>query len=301
MEFLRDLLGNAATKTIVDFKQVLVSFVPIIRDYLSVIIVVPAILGGAWQLYALLTISTSFIKFFSISQVVPDGILVFLYIICLLILIVVYSFLHFFAFEMIKLFGHNSLVKRAIYSFRTVRFFNSAIFLILYSIMPLWLMGTIMIKYRLLNKGEVQNNMDFFFYELLRWPAILATYFLILNLYSALMPDGRRQYFRQFKPSLYFVLSIMVAWLLLIEFKSTQLFPATWVNLQDYELLLNRKFPDKKIKVLYMNDLYLFTEIKSKSKDTLDMLLVTRVEELFDTFELKSDKVEKHQLRKIEY
>ena len=93
----------------------------------------------------------------------------------------------------------------------------------------------------------------------------------------------------------------MVAWLLLIEFKSTQLFPATWVNLQDYELLLNRKFPDKKIKVLYMNDLYLFTEIKSKSKDTLDMLLVTRVEELFDTFELKSDKVEKHQLRKIEY
>lgn len=54
-----------------------------IKNYLSLIIIIPAVLGGFWQLIELSTISTSYIRFFSISQVVPDGLLVLFIIFCI--------------------------------------------------------------------------------------------------------------------------------------------------------------------------------------------------------------------------
>jgi len=47
-----------------------------LKDNLSIIILIPTIIGGIWQLLELSSISTSFIRFFSISQLVADGILV---------------------------------------------------------------------------------------------------------------------------------------------------------------------------------------------------------------------------------
>jgi hypothetical protein len=46
------------------------------KDNLSIIILIPTIIGGIWQLVELSSISTSFIRFFSLSQLVADGILI---------------------------------------------------------------------------------------------------------------------------------------------------------------------------------------------------------------------------------
>jgi hypothetical protein len=44
-----------------------------IKDNLSVFIIIPALLGGIWQVVELASISTAFIRFFSVSQLVADG------------------------------------------------------------------------------------------------------------------------------------------------------------------------------------------------------------------------------------
>jgi len=49
-----------------------------IKEYIGLIVVIPAALGGFWQLCELARISPSFIRFFSISQIVPDGLLILL-------------------------------------------------------------------------------------------------------------------------------------------------------------------------------------------------------------------------------
>lgn len=58
-----------------------------IKDNLSLIILVPAILGGLWQLLELASIGIPYIRFFSVSQIVSDGLLILFMAITIFILI----------------------------------------------------------------------------------------------------------------------------------------------------------------------------------------------------------------------
>lgn len=51
-------------------------FYNFLKENLAVIIIIPTFLGGIWQLVELARISISFIRFFSVSQLVPDGLLI---------------------------------------------------------------------------------------------------------------------------------------------------------------------------------------------------------------------------------
>lgn len=51
-----------------------------IKEYLSVIIFVPTVLGGLWQLSVLWSFGLAYIRFFSISQLVSDGLIALLFI-----------------------------------------------------------------------------------------------------------------------------------------------------------------------------------------------------------------------------
>jgi hypothetical protein len=48
----------------------------IIKENLNIIILLPTIFGGIWQLLELSSISSSFIRFFSLSQLIADGLLI---------------------------------------------------------------------------------------------------------------------------------------------------------------------------------------------------------------------------------
>lgn len=52
---------------------------PWLKDNLSMIILLPTISGGVWQLMELFTMGTAYIRFFSISQLIPDGILILVF------------------------------------------------------------------------------------------------------------------------------------------------------------------------------------------------------------------------------
>lgn len=49
------------------------------KDNLEIFILIPTILGGLWQLIELIRIDLSYVRFFSISQVISDGLLVLMF------------------------------------------------------------------------------------------------------------------------------------------------------------------------------------------------------------------------------
>lgn len=56
-----------------------------IQDNLAIVILLPTILGGLWQLIELSLLSFSFVRFFSVTQLLPDGLLILTMIILLYI------------------------------------------------------------------------------------------------------------------------------------------------------------------------------------------------------------------------
>lgn len=56
-----------------------------IKQNLGLIVILPALCGGLWQVLELARMSFSFIRFFSVGQIIPDGLLVLLFIVSFLI------------------------------------------------------------------------------------------------------------------------------------------------------------------------------------------------------------------------
>jgi len=50
-----------------------------IKENLSMIVLVPTILGGAWQLAELAIVGIPYIRFFSVTQLIPDGLLILIF------------------------------------------------------------------------------------------------------------------------------------------------------------------------------------------------------------------------------
>lgn len=80
------------------FSNSVFSDIKLLRENISLIIIIPTVLGGLLQLYNLSNISPEYIRFFSLSQVVPDG---------LLFLVIAISFI--LSFEIITYFSYKFL------------------------------------------------------------------------------------------------------------------------------------------------------------------------------------------------
>ena len=57
------------------------NIIKFLKEYLSLIIIIPTFLGGIWQILELSLMSISYVRFFSITQLVADGILIIIVII----------------------------------------------------------------------------------------------------------------------------------------------------------------------------------------------------------------------------
>lgn len=58
----------------------IIKFIKYVKEYLSVIIFVPTVLGGMWQLIVLWSFGLPYIRFFSITQLVADGLIMLLFV-----------------------------------------------------------------------------------------------------------------------------------------------------------------------------------------------------------------------------
>lgn len=57
-------------------KEYLRVYYNLLKENLTMIVIIPTILGAIWQLYMLSSISSNLVRFFSVSQLISDVILV---------------------------------------------------------------------------------------------------------------------------------------------------------------------------------------------------------------------------------
>lgn len=80
-----------------------------LNDNLSLILLIPTLLGGIWQIQKLFAIDFNLIRYFSITQLIPDGILILIYlIICLFGIIPIVILTSFFY---VKINEKNKLIE----------------------------------------------------------------------------------------------------------------------------------------------------------------------------------------------
>ncbi|MFW2076588.1 hypothetical protein ACG94X_02490 [Acinetobacter sp. ULE_I010] len=61
-----------------------------LKEYLSVILIVPTIIGGLYQLINIIyNVGFSYVRYFSVAQVIPDGLLVGIFILYILLIVIV--------------------------------------------------------------------------------------------------------------------------------------------------------------------------------------------------------------------
>lgn len=85
----------------------LVKLKDFLKEYSVIIVLIPTILGGVWQFIKLITIGVEYVRFFSASQVISDGIII-------LCVMMFYGLLLFVIYSINKIFINNA-IKRKFY------------------------------------------------------------------------------------------------------------------------------------------------------------------------------------------
>jgi hypothetical protein len=85
--------------------------VNLLKRNLSILLIIPTVLGGLWQLIELIIISPTLVRFFSLTQMIPDGLLILAAFAPSLFLLYLYNKLMAFIFK-----GDPSILKRSLWS-----------------------------------------------------------------------------------------------------------------------------------------------------------------------------------------
>jgi hypothetical protein len=247
-----------------------------LKEYLSILIIVPAFIGGIWQAIELMTIYYSYIRFFSISQIVPDGIVV-------IMSIIVFSFIIFLIY-LIELIDGESKQEYAIRVNNSEKFIkrNESTFIFIFLYISVMVFPFIFISF------ETPTLKDLRFLALMMF---FITYYLNDSLaksyYSAL--DKNKKYYK------YCNLLLLVYYSTYIFFFSvcihhTFLLPRDNINIEQVKKDVANKFPNTNQQLLYFNDKYIFIKITGKPikdkkgkliKSKTDKVYITKLDDLF--------------------
>jgi len=210
-----------------------------IKENLNVIILIPTLLGGFWQLLELATLDISFIRFFSLTQVLSDGMVVLLFVLISL----------FFYYLLFSLNGKKTIIqdsedktdrKRAIY------------FLIFYIL----ICGSVIIVFSL---KENISKLDFAL-------IIYITLYLIKFIFDIIVVIlGKKNDYNAFISMLIIVLPLFIYNIgsFFKEFHKMYL-PSDFKNIKYIECYMEMK--KNEIELLYFNDKYIFVKI-NKTKE----------------------------------
>ncbi|OCB70199.1 hypothetical protein [Flavobacterium crassostreae] len=247
--------------------QTIVNF---LKENLNIIIVVPAFIGGLWQALELMNIDYSYIRFFSISQIVPDGILI------LIFLIIAFSS---------AMFG----------------LFADTIFFIKDETKPIEYLGTDDYeKYRkkelrkwkilfvLIYVGSLAYYIRFMFskpiYREFKFDVVLICLIIfwlnnVLNRCYYFAKDTSKELFKMCN------FFLLILYLIIGNYFSKNLHkifivPDNIINIEKVISEVNIKFPNSKQELLYFNDKYIFFKITDKLKK--EKVYITKIDNLFN-------------------
>ena len=256
-----------------------------LRENLNIIILVPTILGGLWQILELASISTSYIRFFSLTQLIADGLLI-LFILMIIYLIIKLTMFLLKTETFTEMFGIEesspSILKILVtlsipflFLILDYKDFKSFINFVPASVMDIFhfiIMGIVFIGFSLLG--------------------ILKTFMFIIYHYNKKSPNSLMKYLenKEKRDKLVKRISILVS---LLIFLTLMLIPwkilpgiKTFRNAMVLpENLINLKLENNKIKsiyklknnpeMLYLNDSYLFYRIERVANESEVLIIKT--------------------------
>ncbi len=235
----------------------------LIKEYLPLIVLVPAIIGGLWQIIALASMSIAYIRFFSVTQLIADGLLAILVILPWLICAYLYA-------KQVEEFKIKPKERKELSS--KIRYYLLRAFLVLYlsSIAAL-------IIYVLAYDVFKTNN------ELINYLGTTILFFLIviisdMLLFNASSSEILDKTYNNKYLKMPFIFSFIMIFLVILPmfFDFKFYIPRNLENLDN----LAKYNPDKNVKLRYFNDKYIFLEHKKEDNSTT--IQVVPFEELFD-------------------
>lgn len=246
-----------------------------IKNNLAIIILIPTILGGIWQTFELFFIDLSFIRFFSPTQLISDGIVILSILSILFLLYFIskkYIFKSFFKIDLKETkFDLSRFIFAIIIAIASVAYFLFAIkktrlldnnfsINIIILLIILLIICVPMFFYAL---REI--FIEIISWEVKRFNSILLKISVMFlrkpHLYSKV-----RRYTGNLFSALLFII-IFVSFFGLIKFRYLLIYPEKFENIKFVFYKVHKDFgKNVKPSLLYFNDKYLFIEIESINK-----------------------------------
>lgn len=234
----------------------------LIKENLSLLIIFPPLIGGLWQVIELSSLSVSFLRFFSASQLVADGILiliVFLFFIASFLTLPIASHWLFppsqsFQEAMEKL--DQNPVKKEEKSFVDKNPYIS--FIGFYGIIYILFWG--MARY------PVASIRELLIYTTVGLIAIYYVRIIYLRERKRAVEYKKLVYLSSF---LVFLIMFLYVALFCRHMHNLFLLPKDVINVERLKNNINCQYPKDTVEVLYSNDKFIFLEIRNKTSKIL--------------------------------
>jgi hypothetical protein len=221
------------------------------KQNLSIIVLIPTLLGGFWQLIALSNISVSYIRFFSITQLIADGILV------LFLLTVIYSSFKFSTWVTNK--GLQEKNSKGLKIFKFSFLFVCGIIWI-----TVFIIDTIRTGY---------INTFLLFFSIVFGTMIIVLFFHLLVYFKIVQRLLKMEYLLVITSFIMLFGLMNFLDLTFSTFNKSFLIPQNLKNIEAFEKNLKTKYPNcSSISIKYFNDKYFFVEINQNDKSEIEII-----------------------------
>jgi len=227
-----------------------------LKENLTMFAVIPTVLGGIWQMTKLLSLSTNMMRFFSITQLISDGILVLIIIICPILL-----FSIFFISPKSNIKKSEETLFNKDYLFGYFPIILNLIFMVL--ILTIWLK---LYQYITIDTlGTLISGIP------LIAIVVVFLYFIIEKCIT--------------KDKIFLQLFLILCTIIytLTTFIAFNNITKNLTGIVNFEKMINKIEKDhcysKKPEVLYFNDKYIFIELENKNKKSI---LIKTIDTLFE-------------------
>lgn len=234
-----------------------INYLKVIKDNFEFIILLPPLVGGIWQIIELSSISLSFIRFFSVTQLVADGILILCITVSVIVSFLIYPLYIYFLHPKKEYENFENEKSKDIIKISYIDKFPILGYLFLIIVTPIFL---IIIKYL-----AVIDFKDFSIYTI-----ITSIYYV----FSVRFLINERKKSIKHSKNVHSLSTIVIVFLSYIYFTSLGsifhnlfTFPKNLVNYNNLILKIKNDNNDSKVEILYLNDKYIFVKIsEEKSK-----------------------------------
>lgn len=273
-----------------DFEQLQIIFnllkrgIKYLSKHLSLVLLIPALLGGVWQIIELSQMSFSYVRFFSPSQVLADGLL-------LLILLIFFIGTFFFLYLIYSRYINSTSVDNTsndepLGITSKTNYTKCVSLFILYIILLLFEIYTL---------SNILKKPDSFFTILILFPvATVILYLAIAAWMFANLSIIRTWFYRNILRHtiwLWFMAIAISVLLTASSFRKSFALPKDLVNADIIVHLIAEANPETQPVIVYNNDKYLFIELNNffylNNKPVNGGMLIVPVEDIFHLSEVK--------------